>query len=356
TQHEPRRGGRLARQRGAPRRRGMSRELGAAAETFVARLDRVPLNRFHWRLLAVSGLGWMFDAMDVLMLSFLLAPIASEFKLDPGQRGLVGSATFVGMFIGAAVAGRLADRYGRRGVFAIGALPALYVAYLRRALPESPRFLAERGRAPGADAVVRRIERAGGGALLTLAPVIAPIRAGKTRVRELLSARYIRRTAMLWILWFGVVLTYYGMFLWIPSLLVARGFDDVRPGQANMLFFLSTLAQVPGYFSAAWLVERWGRKPTLVVYLVATAISAYMFGSLGAGSDATNAGLVLLWLSLLSFFNLGAWGVVYSYTPELYATSVRATGSGVAAAVGRVGGIIGPYLTPVLIPAIAVNG
>ena len=423
----------------------MPRQLSAAAETFVARLDRVPLNRFHWRLLAISGLGWMFDAMDVLMLSFLLAPIGSEFKLDPGQRGLIGSATFVGMFFGAAVAGRLADRYGRRGIFtatlivfslgaalsalaptyetllaarvvaglglggelpvaatlvselsprsqrgrmivllesfwawgtilagvvavtvlpaygwrgafAIGALPALYVAYLRRALPESPRYLAERGRTPEADAVVRRIERAGGGALLTLAPVIAPVRAGKTRIAELLGGRYIRRTAMLWILWFGVVLTYYGMFLWIPSLLVARGFDDIRPGQANMLFFLSTLAQVPGYFSAAWLVERWGRKPTLVVYLLCTAVSAYMFGNVGAGTDTGNSGLVLLWLSLLSFFNLGAWGVVYTITPELYPTSVRATGAGVAAAVGRVGGIIGPYLTPVLVTAIAVNG
>ena len=423
----------------------MPRQLSAAAETFVARLDRVPLNRFHWRLLAISGLGWMFDAMDVLMLSFLLAPIGSEFKLDPGQRGLIGSATFVGMFFGAAVAGRLADRYGRRGIFtatlivfslgaalsalaptyetllaarvvaglglggelpvaatlvselsprsqrgrmivllesfwawgtilagvvavtvlpafgwrgafAIGALPALYVAYLRRALPESPRYLAERGRTPEADAVVRRIERAGGGALLTLAPIIAPVRAGKTRIAELLGGRYIRRTAMLWILWFGVVLTYYGMFLWIPSLLVARGFDDIRPGQANMLFFLSTLAQVPGYFSAAWLVERWGRKPTLVVYLLGTAVSAYMFGNVGAGTDTGNSGLVLLWLSLLSFFNLGAWGVVYTITPELYPTSVRATGAGVAAAVGRVGGIIGPYLTPVLVTAIAVNG
>jgi len=423
----------------------MPRQLSAAAETFVARLDRVPLNRFHWRLLAISGLGWMFDAMDVLMLSFLLAPIGSEFKLDPGQRGLIGSATFVGMFFGAAVAGRLADRYGRRGIFtatlivfslgaalsalaptyetllaarvvaglglggelpvaatlvselsprsqrgrmivllesfwawgtilagvvavtvlpafgwrgafAIGALPALYVAYLRRALPESPRYLAERGRTPEADAVVRRIERAGGGALLTLAPIIAPVRAGKTRIAELLGRRYIRRTAMLWILWFGVVLTYYGMFLWIPSLLVARGFDDIRPGQANMLFFLSTLAQVPGYFSAAWLVERWGRKPTLVVYLLGTAVSAYMFGNVGAGTDTGNSGLVLLWLSLLSFFNLGAWGVVYTITPELYPTSVRATGAGVAAAVGRVGGIIGPYLTPVLVTAIAVNG
>jgi MFS transporter, putative metabolite:H+ symporter len=410
--------------------------LSAAAETFVARLDRVPLNRFHWRLLVLSGLGWMFDAMDVLMLSFLLTPIRGEFKLDLTGGGLVASATFVGMFLGAAAAGRLADRYGRRTVFtvtlvifsvgsllsalaptfetllaarviaglglggelpvaatliselspraqrgrmivllesfwaygtilagivaitvvanygwrwgfAVGALPALYVAFLRRALPESPRFLAEKGRAPEADAVVRRVERAGGGALLTLAPAIAPARAGRTRVAELWSGRYLRRTAMLWILWFGVVLTYYGIFLWIPSILAGRGLSEVR---SNEFFFLSTLAQVPGYFSAAWLVERIGRKPTLVAFLLGTAASAFMFGNAGTGTDA------FIWAALLSFFNLGAWGVVYTYTPELYPTSVRATGSGLAAAVGRVGGIIGPYLTPVLVTSIAVNG
>jgi len=410
--------------------------LSVAADTFVARLDRVPLNRFHWRLLIVSGLGWTFDAMDVLMLSFLLTPIRNEFKLDATGVGLVASATFVGMFLGAAVAGRLADRYGRRAVFtatlvifsagsavsalaptfetllaarviaglglggelpvaatlvselsprarrgrmivllesfwaygtilagivavtivatygwrwgfAIGALPALYVAYLRRALPESPRFLAEKGRAPEADAVVRRVERAGGGALLTLAPAIAPTRAGRTRIAELWSGRYARRTAMLWILWFGVVLTYYGIFLWIPSILATRGLSEVR---SNEFFFLSTLAQVPGYFSAAWLVERWGRKPTLVAYLLGTAVSAFMFGNADAGTTA------FVWAALLSFFNLGAWGIVYTYTPELYPTSVRATGAGVAAAVGRVGGIIGPYLTPVLVPVIATSG
>ena len=410
--------------------------MSAAAETFVARLDRVPLNRFHWRLLVLSGLGWMFDAMDVLMLSFLLTPIRGEFKLDATGVGLVASATFVGMFIGAAAAGRLADRYGRRAVFtatlvifsigsllsalaptfetllvarviaglglggelpvaatlvselspraqrgrmivllesfwaygtilagivaitvvanygwrwgfAVGALPALYVAFLRRALPESPRFLAEKGRAPEADAVVRRVERAGGGALLTLAPAIPPTRAGRTRIAELWSGRYARRTAMLWILWFGVVLTYYGIFLWIPSILATRGLSEVH---SNEFFFLSTLAQVPGYFSAAWLVERVGRKPTLVAYLVGTAGSAFMFGNAGTGTDA------FIWAALLSFFNLGAWGVVYTITPELYPTSVRATGSGVAAAVGRVGGIIGPYLTPVLVTSIAVNG
>src|SRR5439155_363192 len=339
AQHHPRRGRCLDPERGASRRRGVSRELSVAAETFVARLDRVPLNRFHWRLLILSGLGWMFDAMDVLMLSFLLTPIRAEFKLDPTGVGLVAITVVAS--------------YGWRWGFAVGALPALYVAYLRRALPESPRFLAEKGRAPEADAVVRRVERAGGGALLTLAPAVAPARAGRTSISELFSGRYARRTVMLWILWFGVVLTYYGIFLLIPSILAGRGLSQVR---SNEFFFLSTLAQVPGYFSAAWLVERWGRKWTLVAYLLGTAVSAFMFGNYGTGSDNINLNGLFIWAALLSFFNLGAWGVLYTYTPELYPTSVRATGSGVAAAVGRSGGIIGPYLTPVLVPAIAVNG
>src|SRR5438445_13265416 len=81
-----------------------------------------------------------------------------------------------------------------------------------------------------------------------------------------------------------------------------------------------------------------------------------MFGNYGTGSDNINLNGLFVWAALLSFFNLGAWGVVYSYTPELYPTSVRATGAGVAAAVGRLGGIIGPYLTPVLVPVIAING
>jgi len=183
--------------------------------------------------------------------------------------------------------------------------------------------------------------------LLTLAPAVAPARTGRTRIADLWSAGYARRTAMLWILWFGVVLTYYGIFLWIPTLLVARGLAEVR---SNEFFFLSTLAQVPGYFSAAWLVERWGRKPTLVAYLIGSAAAALLFGNAGTGTDA------FVWAALLSFFNLGAWGIVYTYTPELYPTAVRATGAGVAAAVGRVGGIIGPYLTPVLVPVIAQSG
>ncbi len=206
-------------------------------------------------------------------------------------------------------------QFGWRGAFVVGAFPALYVAYLRRALPESPRFLAEHGRAAEADAVVRRVEREGGGALITITKPVAPERTvgGTASIGALFAPRYARRTAMLWILWFGITLTYYGIFTFIPSLLAGRGLTVVR---SNEYFFISSLAQVPGYFSAAWLVERIGRRPTLVAYLVGSAIAAYLFGNSGPGNDA------IVFAALLSFFNLGAWGVVYTISPELYPTAL----------------------------------
>src|SRR5439155_25349584 len=124
AQHDSRCRGRISAERGAADRGGLrvTLTLGGARTpppepTFVERLDRVPLNSFHWRLLVIAGIGWMFDAMDVLLIGFLLAPITREFALDATRTGLVASAGFVGMFLGAAISGRLADRYGRRGVF-----------------------------------------------------------------------------------------------------------------------------------------------------------------------------------------------------------------------------------------------
>ena len=145
---------------------------------------------------------------------------------------------------------------------------------------------------------------------------------------------------MLGILCFGIVFPYYGLFTYLPSLRVGRGLTVTR---SNEFFFLSTFAQIPGYFTAAWLVERWGRKPTLVTYLLGTAVSAYLFGNAGAGTDA------FVYASLLSFFNLGAWGVVYTISPEMYPTAIRATGAGTAASIGRICWIIQMFLSTPLV-------
>ena len=137
----------------------MPGELSATAETFVARLDRVPLNSFHWRLVILAGIGWMFDAMDVLMLGFLLTPIRNEFKLDASQIGLVASATFVGMFIGAAASGRLADRYGRRSVFSTTLVVFSAGALLSAIAPSFGTLLAARFPSPRATSPKRAARR-----------------------------------------------------------------------------------------------------------------------------------------------------------------------------------------------------
>ena len=79
------------------------------------------------------------------------------------------------------------------------------------------------------------------------------------------------RTACLWLVWFCVNFSYYGAFIWIPSILVAQGYDLVRSFGFTLLI---TLAQLPGYAVAAWLIEVWGRRTTLSVFLVGSAASA----------------------------------------------------------------------------------
>ena len=83
------------------------------------RLDRLPLGAFHYRLLILSGLGWLFDSMDTGLVSFVLAHLKIEWHLSADQIAVTGSAGLLGMFLGGMMAGNLADRYGRKAVFQV---------------------------------------------------------------------------------------------------------------------------------------------------------------------------------------------------------------------------------------------
>ena len=151
---------------------------------------------------------------------------------------------------------------------------------------------------------------------------------------QLWSGIFARRTLMLWLIWFGIVFSYYGIFTWLPSLLVKEGYTIVQSFEYVLVMIL---AQLPGYIAAAWLVEKLGRKATLAGFIGMCAISAYFFGQSGSVTE------IVIWGCLMSFFNLGAWGVLYTYTPEQYPTNIRAFGSGWAGAIGRIGGIAAPF-------------
>ena len=162
----------------------------------------------------------------------------------------------------------------------------------------------------------------------------------KLNVLTLWKPSFRVRTLMLWIAWFGIVFSYYGIFMWLPSIVFTQGFEVVKTFEYVLIM---TLAQLPGYFAAAYLVDLIGRRYTLSSFLLMSGICAYFFGNSATASD------LLMWGAAMSFFNLGAWGVIYTYTPELYPTAIRALGSGWAAGFGRIGGMLAPMLVGVLL-------
>ena len=399
------------------------------------RLDRLPVTSKHKKLLVGSGVGWALDAMDVGLISFIMAALAVHWNLESTQTSWIATAGFVGMALGASLGGLLADKFGRRHVFAltllvyglatgasalatglavlialrfivglglgaelpvastlisefaprrirgrmvvlleafwaagwiaaaiigtfvvgasdsgwrwalaIGMVPAAYALYVRLALPESVRYLEAKNRHQEAEEIVTSFENAALAEGKNLDSDLAPeVALDETfEGSSIWSSRLRARTAALWIIWFCINLSYYGAFIWIPSLLVADGFTLVRSFSFTLII---TLAQLPGYAAAAWLIEVWGRRVTLAVFLVGSAVSAGAFGLADSEVSIIIAGC------FLSFFNLGAWGALYAIGPELYPTHIRGRGTGAAAGFGRIASIISPLIVPPILAA-----
>jgi putative MFS transporter len=145
---------------------------------------------------------------------------------------------------------------------------------------------------------------------------------------------------MLWVSWAVLVYTYHGIFTWLPTFYsTTLGFTVVRSIQWVLIV---TLAQVPGYYTSALLLDKVGRKKIAIFYLAAAGIGSVLL------SLATSSDTILLWSIVISFFSLGAWSALYAYTPELYPTRIRGTASGAAASIGRLAGVIAPTATPLL--------
>ncbi|WP_283194155.1 MFS transporter [Rhizobium sp. AN80A] len=225
-----------------------------------------------------------------------------------------------------------------RYIFAVTALPAILGLGLRLFVPESPLYLLRGGRGEEAKTTINRVLVANGKpALGADEELVSPPHAASEGV---FSGALRRRTAMILVIWFLVSVSYYGVFTWMPAKLAGDGFGFVR-GYGFLVFV--ALAQIPGYALAAYGVEAWGRKPTLIGFCLLSAAGCLLF--VVSGVDI----MVGASLLIMSFALLGTWGALYAYTPELYPTAVRATGMGTAGAVARLGGLLAPSLMALVV-------
>ncbi|MFQ5871226.1 MAG: MFS transporter [Candidatus Geothermarchaeales archaeon] len=250
--------------------------------------------------------------------------------------------TVVAAGIAFLVTGAVGATPGWRYLLAISAAPGLVIFLIRRYIPESPRYLVLQGRESEAREVLRRVA-AENAVDIEVGEITAEEKTTKFTVSALWIGRFVKTTLMLWVAWFTISIGYYGVWTWLPKILAER--LQLAPAEFHHAYwyvFLMAFAQLPGYFSAAYLIERIGRKWTLGSYLVASGLFTYLFAQLTGLTSIVSA------LIMMAFFSLGAWGSLYAYTPELYPTEIRSTGMGWAAGMTRIAGILAPFLPALL--------
>ena len=401
-----------------------------------ARLDRLPISPFHYRIFWLIAAGMFFDGYDLYVAGPVLgAAVQSKFS-TLAQNGWFLSLTFVGMTLGSLLAGFLGDRFGRRftyqfnlmifgfaslaaafapnihvlnglrfvmGVglgaeivvgygtmtefvppqrrgkwmafmafvvvsglpatailawalipsfgwrplFVIAGIGALIVWYLRKALPESPRWLEANGRAAEAETLMQTIERE---VALTgpLPPPAAPLPAPTLGLGALLSPSLLPSMVVGSVVLITINALIFGFVNWLPTFFVQQGLSVTRSLTYTLVIVSGSLI---GCAIGALAADSLGRRKTII----AASVWAIVFGSIYPFAVAPSVVLGVGFLLIVGIYVLTSllYGV---YTSELFPTAVRLRANGICNMFGRGATIVTPLIVVALFQASGVGG
>lgn len=309
----------------------------AFAETY----DQMVLFRFVQGL----GLGGEIPIMATYISEMASAERRGRFALTYQVLFIIGlvSVAQIGVWV--------VPHWGWQAMFYIGAVPALLVLPFRRMLPESPRWLANRGRYEDADRVLSAIEaeisQNGAKPLPPVPTNVPPVPPASTRISDLFRGVYLRRTIAVWIIWFCVFFITYGLVVWVPSLY--RTVYSVPVPDALHYGFITSLAGLVGGVLCIFLIDRIGRKPIMAVSQLISAVPLFVLSTQPQMGVADVVALVAI---SFGFNNMNSL-LLSMYTAELYPTELRALGCGIGNAWLRFASVIGPFMVGMLLPAIS---
>jgi MFS family permease len=313
----------------------------------------------RWRALWAAMLGFMLDAMDVLLYVFALQTLRAEFGLSNAAAGLVSSATLVSSALGGFLFGILADRLGRKR--------ALIYSILLYSFASGGTALARSFRgllfwrtligfglggewATGAVLVAESWpaeQRARAIGLMQSGWALGYILAARSGVAALFRPPWLRRTFLATVLTSSVLFAYWGLFTWLPGFLSASR----EAGGAGLSIVRTSAWVIPmqlgafcGYVSFGWMADRLGRRPAFLVYMLGAAALVPVYGKmphwLGAYAET---GLLVIG-PLVGFLGSGYFSLFGAMLAELYPTAMRGAGQGFTYNSGRALSALAPYL------------
>jgi putative MFS transporter len=267
----------------------------------------------------------------------IAVPLALEFTPTRLRTRLAGFVTTAMVPIGilaAALATAALDPHWRP-LFAIGVLPALLAVFVAVYVPESPRWLLDRGRAEEARRVIAFLLMRPEEELALEAPPPPPEEG--SGYSELMRYRASVRVTVL--AWFGASAAVGGLVLWGPTFL--EEILEIDSDEAALLFGFVTLGSFAGRLCFSFLPQRTGRRPCgMLMGFGAAPLLA--LAAISGESEVAGASLFLLALVAASFFVDGGFANLAPYTSEIFPTPLRTHGMGLAWAMSGIGRIVGP--------------
>jgi len=329
--------------------------IGGSLAERVGRRPVVVVSVLWFGLLSLAcGFAWSYQSLVVLRLLQGLGlgaevPVAATYISELAKAS--GRGRFVLLFelvfpvglVAAAVFGKwIVPNLGWQYLFFVGGIPALFALFMMRNLPESPRWLASRGRSgEAADAIAyieKKVAAATGKPLPEPQPAPSTTGTRKASWSDLFGKLYLRRTLVIWVAWFAAYFVNYGLSTWLPT--VYQTVFKLPLDQALTYGLVAPSVGLTSSLLCALLIDHIGRR---IWFACAFGLGGLALLSLWVIGPTTPERVLLL--TSMSYMCISTLSLaLYLYTSELYPTRVRALGTSTGTAWLRVASIIGPWV------------